>query len=68
MAALAAMRNKPPPLNPDERLPNSYAMAVEFPMEPDRLFDGELNLLLMDGLVVETSRFPPLYLLHFGEF
>jgi hypothetical protein len=45
------IKNKPPALlNPGDRLPGSYAMAVDFPLEADRLFDGELNLLLMDGL------------------
>ena len=28
---------------------NPYGMATKFPEEPDRLFDGELKLLLMDG-------------------
>jgi hypothetical protein len=26
-----------------------YAIALEFPDEPARLFDGDLKLLLMDG-------------------
>jgi hypothetical protein len=52
MAGLAGMiKNKPPPLvNPEDRVTDSYSMAVDFPLESDRLFDGELNLLLMDGL------------------
>jgi hypothetical protein len=29
---------------------NPYAIALEFPDESDRLFDGDLKLLLMDGL------------------
>ena len=45
-----AIKNKPPPLlNPGGAIIDSYAMAVEFPLEADRLFDGELLLLLMDG-------------------
>ncbi len=28
---------------------NPYAIAMEFPEESTRLFDGELKLLLMDG-------------------
>jgi hypothetical protein len=34
---------------------NPYAMASEFPEEDDRLFDSELKLLLMDGLVPYQS-------------
>ncbi len=53
MAGLAGViRNKPPPhMNPGDGIASSYAMAVEFPPEADRLFDGELSLLLMDGLL-----------------
>ncbi len=52
MAALEMIKNKPPPLmNAGDRIVNSYAMAVDFPLEADRIFDGELNLLLMDGLL-----------------
>jgi hypothetical protein len=28
---------------------NPYGMAMNLPEEPDRIFDGELKLLLMDG-------------------
>ena len=34
---------------------NPYAMAMQIPAESDRIFDGELKLLLMDGL----SQIPP---------
>ena len=52
MAGLAAlMKKKPPPPEPGDRPIKSYAMAVEFPSAPDRVFDGELNLLLIDGLL-----------------
>jgi hypothetical protein len=42
------MKNKPQPLLSSGD-GNAYAMAVEFPLETDRIFDKELNLLLMDG-------------------
>jgi hypothetical protein len=34
---------------------NPYAMAMQIPAESDRIFDGDLKLLLMDGL----SEIPP---------
>jgi hypothetical protein len=47
---LAKITNKPPPLaEAGDKATDSYAMAVNFPLQADRLFDGELNLLLMDG-------------------
>ena len=44
------MKSKPPPLSsPGDG--NIYAMAVDFPSVSERVFDAELNLLLMDGLL-----------------
>ena len=51
MAGLVGLiKSKPlkPILNPLNN--NPYTMAMRFPEESERIFDGELKLLLMDGL------------------
>jgi hypothetical protein len=46
------LKKRPKPVvNADGPKHNPYTMATEFPEEEDRLFDSELKLLLMDGLV-----------------
>ena len=51
MAGLVGLiKNKPKPVaNVSDN--NPYAMAMCMPAETDRIFDGELKLLLMDGLL-----------------
>ena len=51
MAGLVGLiKNKPKPVaNVSDN--NPYAMAMCIPAETDRIFDGELKLLLMDGLL-----------------
>jgi hypothetical protein len=51
MAALIKLiKTKPKAhINPTEHQ-NPYAVALQFPEEEDILFDGDLKLLLMDGL------------------
>jgi hypothetical protein len=53
MSGLAAILRKKQPraLAVDHVHANPYASAARFPMEADRVYDDELNLLLMDGWV-----------------
>jgi hypothetical protein len=49
---LAAIKKKPKArINTGEEHHNPYAVALQFPEESERLFDGDLKLLLMDGLL-----------------
>ncbi len=44
------IRSKTLPILAPDAKNNPYAIAMKFPEESARLFDGELKLLLMDGL------------------
>jgi hypothetical protein len=48
IVGLIKSKSLKPVLNPSSN--NPYAIAMRFPEESDRIFDGELKLLLMDGL------------------
>ncbi len=58
------IKNKPlkPVLNATNN--NPYAMAMQLPTESDRIFDGELKLLLMDGLSELPILFSVFFLSH----
>jgi hypothetical protein len=48
---VAILKKKQRAAAPEAAHSNPYALASEFPAETDRIFDNEINLLLMDGWV-----------------